>query len=205
MQLFGGNSEVYFKNLIEKLRSKLFEFPPRVVRILVIFQYVVVDIILYSKSLGSTQTGTYYITRVIRSIASPLRFCSFVHFALKQQSAISCVGPSLRDTSITAAKTVRLLERHYKSDTQKYSFSIRPVDLWNNLDAEIRSTDSHQLFKRSVKDQKPVYFDQFLTEITIRKKFQGGFVSRTFRALYHPLYQTQLIKWAMLIVTIQAN
>ena len=98
------------------------------------------------------------------------------------QSAISCVGPSLRDTSMknygreTAAKTMRLLERHYKSDTRKYSFSIRSAHLWNSLDAEIRSTGNHQLFKRyldnSVKDQKPVYFDQFLTELPISKKCQ---------------------------------
>ena len=98
------------------------------------------------------------------------------------QSVISCVGPSLRDTStnthgsITVVNTMRLLERHYKSDTRKNSFSIRSVDLWNSLDAEIRSTGNHRIFKRyldnSIKDQKPVKFDHFLTELPISKKDQ---------------------------------
>ena len=77
-------------------------------------------------------------------------------------------------SKIEHPKTMRLLERHYKSDTRKYSFSIRSAHLWNSLDAEIRSTGNHQLFKRyldnSVKDQKPVYFDQFLTELPISNK-----------------------------------
>ena len=37
-----------------------FEFPPTVTLIVVIFQYVVADIILYSKSLGSAQTVKFW-------------------------------------------------------------------------------------------------------------------------------------------------
>jgi hypothetical protein len=96
------------------------------------------------------------------------------------QSVINSVGPSLRDTSKnihgskTSVNTMRLLKRHSKSDIRKHSFPIRTVDLWNNLDAKIRSTGNHQLFKRyldnSVKDQTLVNFDKFLTELPISKK-----------------------------------
>jgi hypothetical protein len=58
IQPLAGIQKFSSRTLTQKLVSleKTFEFPPTVIWILVIFQYVVADIFLYSKSLGSAQT-----------------------------------------------------------------------------------------------------------------------------------------------------